>query len=68
MLFKERLMSAKNLKFVDVSFSYHILQEPIVSSLNVHFSVPMALANPLLQNLPQVFFCPQEVPLSSMMV
>ena len=38
MQFKERLMSAKNLKFVDVSFSYHILQEPIVSSLNVHFS------------------------------
>ncbi len=31
-------MSATNLKFVDVSFSYHILQEPIVSSLNVHFS------------------------------
>ncbi len=36
--FRERAMSAINLKFVGVSFSYHTLHQPIVSSLTIHFS------------------------------
>lgn len=35
---KERHMSAYNLRFIDVTFSYDTSTEPVISSLTVHFS------------------------------